>query len=131
MDAETNMSKQIFVGTFSLGHENVDLYALPEESGGYFYTRPDENSKARIKVGLDHRHWDMAVDVLLHEAFEMATARAGRRYQKCGNITKGSDRYHFIFDHNDFTEICGAVAVFLSAALPKLAVHWTKLHKKK
>jgi hypothetical protein len=117
--------KQLLIGTFPLGHENVDLFALPKESGGYFFCRPDDTSRARIKVGLDGE-WEQVVEVLLHEVLEMAMARAGCRFQPCGNIAFGSDRYHFSLDHNQFSEVCGAVAMFMTPALPKLMVAYKK-----
>lgn len=122
--------KQIFIGTFPIGHENVDLYAMPDEDGGCFYTQPNDKDPARIKVGLAKDSWPMVVEVLLHEAMEMATARYGGRFYPCGNMANGSDRYHFAFDHNQFSEICAAVALFITPALPKLAQQWTKLQKK-
>jgi hypothetical protein len=120
---------QIFIGTFSLGHENVELYAITNERGGYFYTRPDDKSPARIKVSISVNHWDHCVSILLHETFEMAMTRARVRYEQDGYVGDTAS-YLFSFDHSKFVQICEDVAQFATPALPALAKAWRKNRRK-
>lgn len=122
--------KQIKVGTFPIGHENVELYAAPDLDGGCFYFRPDDNSPPRIKIGLDYDRWDELVSVLLHETMEFLMARLLYRYEQTG--VKGDHAsYLFTFNHCQFSDLCQRQAKFISAALPELATHWNKLKAKK
>lgn len=123
------MNPQPFIGTFPLGHENVELYAMTDQRGGCFHTRPDAKSPARIKVGIAMNHWDHCVSVLLHEAFEMAMTRARSRYEQDGYVGDSAS-YLFSFDHSKFCQVCEDVAQFITPALPELAKAWRNNRKK-
>ncbi len=118
--------KQIRVGTFLLGNENVDLYALPDETGGEFYFCPDAISTPRIKVGLNQKEWEQCVNVLLHESFEFAMARHRARFVRCGKYNDDHADYLFVFDHPEFASACSDVASFITPALPLLAAIYGK-----
>lgn len=119
---------QIRVGTYPLGSENVDLYALPDSFDGFFYCRPDDVSPGRIKIGLKSDHWDEIVSVLLHETFEMLCAKQRHRYEKSG-VHGDHASYTFIFNHSDFTELCQSQATFIARALPDLSKCFTQQRK--
>lgn len=123
--------KQTYVGTFRLGHENVDLYALPDEGGGYFYSCPDAKSCARMKVGLDHRHWDQCLAVLMHETFELALVRTECRYEISEKLSGDAADFVFLLTHEQFTRACTKVAMFMSEAVPKLSTLWQRQHRRK
>lgn len=121
---------QIRVGIFALGHQNVELFALTKEAGGYFYCRPDDTSLARIKVGIDTKYWDQVLSVLVHEAFEMEMSRIRARYQVSG-VSGDSASYTFLFNHTEFCDLCESVGMFLSGALPALSKVYNKHYKTK
>lgn len=119
---------QILIGTYELCHLNVDLYALTRESGGYLYTIPDKNRLPRIKIGLCHERWFECLEVLMHETFEFALLQY--RYCQTWRFTSGHDGYSFHFTHDEFTEACGASAIFLAQCMPAMAQAYN-LHRKK
>lgn len=123
------MKKHIYIGTFPLGHLNVELYGLPDESNGYFFCRPDDRSPPRIKVGMDTNTWEECVSILLHETFEMLMASVRCRYETSG-VRGDHASYTFIFTHTQFCDLCESQARFITPALPKLAIAWDKLRKK-
>lgn len=121
---------QTYVGTFPLGFMNVELYAITDETNGYFFTRPDDKSPGRIKVGIDTEHWDQVVAILLHETFEMVCSHMNLRYEVSGAVGDASS-YTFIFNHTQFCDACDRQARFITPALPKLAAVWQKLQAAK
>lgn len=123
--------KQTYVGTFRCGHTNVDLYALPEESGGYFYGCPDEKSCARIKVGLRHGCWDQVIAVLMHETLELVFSDMRLRFEHAAALASDHAAYLFVMDHCQFTEAVASAAMFITEAVPKLAKLWQRRHRRK
>lgn len=114
---------QIYVGAFPLGFISVDLYALTNDSGGCFYTNPDNQSAPRIKVGIQRPHWPSVVEVLLHEALELAMAINRLRLERSG-VAGDSSSYLFVFDHTQFVDLCDCAASFITPAMPALqAIH--------
>lgn len=113
--------RQKLIGTFDFYDCDVDLIAMPNDSGGWIYYHPD-----RILVGLKYDCWDEAVATLLHECFEFAAARKGVRFERCGKFNRSHDDYLFAFDHPQFSDICSRVACFVTPALPKLAAAYRK-----
>jgi hypothetical protein len=120
---------QKIVGVFCLGHENVQL-VVREGTGGEFYYMPDEQSMARIKIGLD-LEWSEVVMMLLHETFEMVMARDGRRFESCAKRSRDHATYTFVFNHSQFSQFCWAQSEFVTAALPRLAEEYKKRKNKK
>lgn len=123
--------KQIVIGIYALGHENVQLVALPDDTGGEFYFCPDETSLGRIKVGIANSNWENVVAILLHETLEYAMDRHRVRYRVTENLSSDHASYLFVLNHCDFTEIVARVSSFVTPALPRLAVAWEKRHKKR
>jgi hypothetical protein len=117
---------QIFVGTYTLGHEEVDLYALPNEGGGYFYFIPEEGKRARIKVGMRLKRWPQVVEVLMHEAVEFSLTREGHRFEASKKFNSDAAWYTFMFTHDQFGHVMACAADFITPALPALA----KVYKK-
>lgn len=123
--------KQTYVGTWPIGHENCQLYAMPDSTGGDFYGCPDSNSCARIKVGLDYRCFDEVIAVLIHEAMEFALMRSDCRYQISGKLNRDHADYLFCMTHEQFGRACSKVAMFMSEAVPKLSTLWQRQHRRK
>ena len=119
--------KQIKIGTFPLGHENIDLYGLPGEKGGRSYLTPDDKSLARIKIGLQHRWWRDCLDTLLHETFEFLLLRMNHAFDLAGEVANEAGTRVFMFNHPEFSEICARQAMFVMPALPELAKVWSKI----
>lgn len=123
--------KQIRIGTFQLGHRNVELFAVPEDFGGEFYFAPDRKSIPRIKVGLDAKHWDECVTWLLHETIEFSMCDKDLRFAHSGKSNYDTGDFCFHFDHSQFGRICSDVAIFMTAALPELSTAYRKYRKGK
>lgn len=123
-------NKQIFIGTYPLDCQNVELYALTDETNGYFYSRPDDKSPGRIKVGIGTPHWEEVVGILLHETMEMLMTKLRCRYEATGVIGDHSS-YTFIFNHCQFVDLCQSQASFIAPALPRLLAVWQKQKEKK
>ena len=123
--------KQKIIGTFYMGHTEVEL-VLREGDGGEFYAAPERGKIPRIKVGADYKEWRKVVQVLLHEAMELVMEDMYLRYN-CSKETAGDHAsYMFMFNHSpQFTEICARVGDFLTDALPALATEWKKWKKRR
>lgn len=122
----TVLPVQVRIGTYPLGMENIELYALPDSFDGFFYCRPDDISPGRIKIGLKSRNWDEIVSVLLHETFEMLCSRHRHRYEKSGGQGDHAS-YLFVFNHSEFTELCQFQATFITRAVPDLMRYFKRM----
>jgi hypothetical protein len=122
--------KQIFLGHFQLGWENVDLYVLPEEDGGVYFFCPDAKSLGRIKVGLDYDYWNQVLTVLFHEGLEYLLEKYGYCFNRAGNICRDLGAKWFHFNHVEYSEICSRLGVFIAEAAPKVEKEWKKRHAK-
>jgi len=113
--------EQVYFGVYSLNNINVDVYLLPNESGGEFYFSPDKVSLPRIKIGLNFKDWDDVVAVAIHESMEFLLTQKGFRFRQSGRFTNDHADFTFIYNHADFTELCARQAFFLVSLIPKLA----------
>ena len=111
------------LGSFQLGWESVEL-CVREGDGGEFFLQPEEGRIPRIVVGLDYEKWTDCLSVLLHEALECIMERRDHRYRRAGRIHPGLDTFTFLFNHDQFTEICAIAAMFLAGAMPEVARAW-------
>jgi hypothetical protein len=123
------MTKPIHVGTYVLGHEQVELYALPDDAGGEFYFLPEPGRLGRIKVGIDYPEWDSVVAILLHETLEYLILRMERAYVSVGCISRGTDDRSFILNHPEFSELCSRAAMLITPALPDLGAIYAEHHR--
>lgn len=123
--------RQVIVGTYHLGFEQVQL-VLREGTGGEFYSSPGRGECARIKVGAqESNQWGAVLAVLLHEVWEIAMFRAHARYSPDNRVnpTNHAD-YLFVMDHQEFHDCCAKAAEFLVEAVPALATAYKDWHKK-
>lgn len=122
---------QILVGTFGLGHENVDLYLCSNDGGGSFYFQPDDKARARIKIDIMDCTWSDCVAYLVHEAMEFLMTREQHRFVPTGKTTRDMATYLFVFTHSDFTEHASRLASFLVDTMPVVAKHYNARNPKK
>lgn len=120
--------KQVIVGTYEIGYDQVEI-VLRDGDGGEFYLIPEKGRVPRINIGADHTDWRDVVAVLLHEAFEFALERLRCRYIRTDLVVNDHNGYLFIVDHITFSESCQRVAELISVALPDLAREWERWHK--
>ena len=122
--------KQKKIGTFAMGHENVDLYALPDERGGFCHLRPDYASLGRIHVGLGGAKWHECAEILLHESLEFLMLRMSFAHGTLGEMADDVGQRVFMFTHTQFSEMCARQATFVATALPELEKAWKKANKR-
>ncbi len=123
--------KQKFVGTYELGHENIDIY-LREGTGGEFYTTPEEGRLPRIKIGYDYKQFYGVLNVLIHEALELSLDRLRCRCEPSADLSLDHAQYIFIVNHVLFSEACMQLAMLIRQCehdLFKAWKIWRKLPK--
>lgn len=117
---------RVKVGQYMLGYRNVDLYANPDSCCGSFTLSPNIGPSA-MEVGTDLDHFWEVLNILLHEAMEMALCEVSARYRPNPCFAdSASDTYRFMFDHNQFTEASYRAAYFIAKSQYSLA----KIHRK-
>lgn len=116
----------IKVGKYSLGFDNVDLYANPKGMGGAFWNRTK-----RIEVGIDYPVWNEVVNVVLHESLEYLLFRGGYRFINDLKETGDAGDYTFLFDHPGLSRLCKQQSYFLTYAMYDLNKVWRKNQKEK
>lgn len=109
----------------SMGHESVNL-TIRSGSGGEFTL-----DTATITIGIDYDDRQGLLDVLLHETMEYVLTRKGLRYYPCVDMANDQGAYVFMLNHAQFSDCCGAAAMFLLEAEPKLTIAWQKKQKTK
>lgn len=121
---------EIKVGTYDLGHENVDVYAVLNDQGGSYHCNPNEGGPARVRIGIRYNHWWETVNVATHEAFEFILDRMELKFRASGDTSRDSAAVLFVFTHSQFSEASARVAYFLTKLLPDLAMLYNKWKKK-
>ena len=102
---------------------------MREEIGGEFIFIPEKGHIARIKIGADQEKWHQIVNVLLHEAQELAYQRIGGRWTPAYDMANDHAAYLFSLSHTQFTEATARVAEFVAGCLPDLEKAWKKWKK--
>ncbi len=116
--------RQVHLGVFQLGCTNVDVYLMYGEVGGFFYTKPDNESMPRIKIGMDYENdeWWRVVNVIMHECIEyLLCVQLCVRFCPVGEFGNNAAEYLFVFDHQKFTEALARAAHFITTVLPLIA----------
>jgi hypothetical protein len=124
------MQNEVFIGTYRIGFENVDLFGQITDNGGFFDLCPDKN-KAHMKVGLTDENWDATVSIILHESMEFILLRANCAHAPINDTCASLSNRLFVLTHSQLDEACDRQAGFISDALPALETAWKKYHKKK
>lgn len=115
--------KQLLIGTFDLGCEEVGL-VVRDGVGGEFTTSP----RSTIFIGIQTHDYGLVMEALLHEAFEFVAFRLQARYSPDGSYSSDHGFYLFSFTHMTFSDIMAKVARFSVAAIPALKPSWETYH---
>lgn len=118
-----------FLGTFSIGFDPVGLFVDPKDSGGSFII-PLDGTLPQITVGLENDTWAETLSVLIHEAMEFALEKKNCRYEPSQDLGRDHAHYLFCLDHQQFSDACARVAVFLDQAQGRVEAAWKKGAKK-
>lgn len=131
LDREGNY---IYVGKYDFGNNVVGVLAEPGTgSASFCCSFANENPSAAhpkveglnyIIVGLQHRRWRGVMDVLLHEALELALTELGLRFEPCPNFNKSHAGYSFFMTHEQFSEATARAAGFVSQCQNDLCKIW-------
>lgn len=104
-------AKEFLIGRYQLGWRMVNLYAMPNLTGGW-YNMCLDGREAEIHVGMDYSDPAEAFAVLCHEVWEMAMNEAGCAFKPQAFIENASDICRFFFNHNQHTEITARASFF-------------------
>jgi hypothetical protein len=118
------------IGHYELGHQSVQLI-LRDGDGGEFYTVPGSGKTPLIAVGGDYDNWFRVVEVLHHEAMELALTMCGCRYNPAPDNGGDHTGYMFFMSHAQFSDASARTGQFMAASLPDMARAWGKWRKGK
>lgn len=121
---------QYQLGSYSLGFAAVDIYVWRERDGAEYYLNPDPDNGAcgRMKIGLN-QGWPGVLECLLHEAFEACFHTQGLAFTTMNRPVPDSANRVFLFNHQDFTQICGKVGLLCNDVLLALRGAWEENQK--
>lgn len=104
--------QDFLIGEYQLGYRMVDLWAIPNNEGGSCNLCMG-NNKSWIKVGMDYDHFDRPYMVLFHEVMELCMIDLGVSYKPLAFEPDVSDVRHFMYNHNQHTEIASRTSWFI------------------
>ncbi len=116
------------LGAFLMGDFRIRL-VITDQWGGAFYFAY-KGSLPLIEIGTASDSWERILSVFIHEAFEFEVARLGYRFSRSNDFGNDHSEYVFMFNHPQFSDVCGRVATFVSNALPALAKAWKEFKRK-
>jgi len=122
--------KQVFVGCYHIGYDQVDLY-LREGTGADTYFTPEKGRLPRMKIGADTDNQRDVVASAVHESFEYVADRTLARFARWNTVRDTSENSYIFMDHIHFDNICAKVGDFLSECLPDLSRAWKEWKKPK
>lgn len=117
--------KQITVGTYEIGYGYAEL-VLIEGTGGEFYLMPGDIKHPRIKIGAECDRWWKIVEVVLHEAVELAAANIRVRYYPQDDVGRDQHAYVFVLTHSQFSECIAHGADYLCNCWDDLKREWER-----
>lgn len=120
----------IFVGTYDLGLEQVDLW-LRDGLGADFSMTPEKGRCPKIQVGMDTGSWQETVGRLHHEAMELTMAKMGLRYGESPDYARDNGASLFVMTHTQFSEASARTGMFLAQALPQFGFAFRKWRSKR
>jgi hypothetical protein len=121
---------RIKVGQYDLGSRRVNVFGEPDSESGSFNTAPSSGI-TEILVGFSARSQGDLIVVLLHEAEELVLHDLRLRFQHDVDEAMGSDRFIFILDHSQFSEVCGRVGLFMNECQRDVCLAYRKFNKKR
>ena len=111
-----------------MGPLGIDVFANPTGDGGRGVSRADGTGRVTLVVGTKGS-WERTVEILTHEAFEMAATLRRLRYHKDDNQSIDSDGSTFIMSHQEMQDTVEDIAPVIMTAMPFLRKEWLKLRK--
>jgi len=126
--------EDFLVGKYQLGYMMVDVWAMSGEGGGRFNLCCDDKHPF-MYVSLGYPAYCDAHAVLCHEAMEAVLTDMGLSYKPLCFVENASDVRHFMFNHNQFSEVASRVSYFLlkchddMLAAHKIVQKWKKKQK--
>lgn len=117
--------KAIKVGSWQLGFQMMTVYAQPGVNHGC-YSLCDGDMHIGLKQPTEYH----LMNVLMHETIEAVASQMGLRFNRTPAFNEGSDRFVFIFDHQQFSELCERSSYFVASAMAKLRPIWKAELKK-
>jgi len=120
------MKKRPFIlGTYPLGHENVELWIEDEDDdgcgGGWFQLQGPNGGRPHIHILIPKKdNWPHILQVLLHESREFLSARMGLRFVESSTYLGNPAAYVFHYDHQQMAEMDMRQATFISYAFEPL-----------
>ena len=118
------MIKEVEVGIYELGYDNVRLFIMPGRAG-HFSLNPDKEQPL-IKIGGEYTKWQDFYAVALHEAMEFALTRGNHRYAGSQDLSCDSGGFLFMCSHAQFSDCCVKAAEFLATSYKDLRLAWIR-----
>lgn len=122
--------KRKLLGTFSLGLENVRIFADHSTGDSECRLYPADNGCATMTIGCC-APWHRVLGNLMHEAMEFRLHRQRSAWEKCGTLCEESGRYLFIMSHVDLDEVAKDIGYVLDGVYSKLKAEYDLQNAKK
>lgn len=119
------------IGTYQLGFQWVDLWVDPTSDNGEFSWFSKKQQNCRVMLGIASSDYSVVLGTLLHEIVESTCCDLKVRFQKTGLFSDSTDQYHFMMDHNDFTELMARAGHFVRMSQLDLMKAHNRLHGKR
>lgn len=125
------MRKHFKIGRYQLGYRMVNLWAMPDESGGW-YSMCGSGEESQIRVGMNYTSDDKPFAILMHEVIEMCADDLNALYKPTNCFEDGaSDSRFFHYNHNQHTEIASRVAWFIQSSMEDFKKAYRKTRRRK
>lgn len=113
-----------FIGKFPLGYGPVKVFVTNTVGGeGAVNTL---GKTPEIRIGLDEDSWSDVLSIALHEAFEVSAMQQGCHFEPSLDLSGDTGKFVFVLTHQQFSQTCANVGLFLAAVTPALAKEYKK-----
>lgn len=127
---KTKTEPDNYLGTFTLGAQNVRLYAddSPSFSAAFVCLAADKGSQ-KMYVGMAGRSWTDVVASVLHECVESHLHTRGSAYYQTQTPRVTTDSYLFVMPHSAMDQAIDWAAMFLESCRGALRKEWVRRNK--
>lgn len=120
------------LGTYWMGWGYVEVWVNPNDMDGSFESPNIHGGLQVMVIGLANPDYGQVLGLVVHEAMEATMCDIGVRFSKAPTyIETCSDSYHFMMNHNEFSEAAARVGHFINHLQVDLMKAHVKHHKKK
>ena len=113
------------IATEVMGWSKINLFVDPSTSCGEFNSFiPSKKTLPSITVGINQNRWWQCLAVLEHEVLEALFVQYNVRYQHSDLIGSNSADYHFLMNHQQFTEVVAQGSYYISLVYVRLQTAW-------